>query len=183
MPAPSEASIERSSVGPRCASRSSIAASSASIPSPVSADDQETRTLRRTAGGDIPQVLALLRIEAVDLVPDFDQRAGRRGSMPSSRSTVSTSRCCASASSCEMSRTCRMTSASSHLLQRGAERRHQLRRQVGDEPDRVGQDRPCRRAAGSIARIVGSSVANSMSSASTSAAVRRLNSVDLPALV
>ena len=34
-----------------------------------------------------------------------------------------------------------------------------------------------------VARAVGSRVANSMSSANTSAWVRRLNSVDLPALV
>ena len=70
-----------------------------------------------------------------------------------------------------------------HLLQRRAESRDQHGRQVGDEADRVGQDRPSRRAAASSARSVGSSVANSMSSASTSAAVSRLNSVDLPALV
>ena len=35
-----------------------------------------------------------------------------------------------------------------HLLERGAERRHQHGRQVGDEADRVGQDRCARRAAG-----------------------------------
>ena len=39
--------------------------------------DQETRPLRRAARGDIAEVLALLRIETVDLVPDFeDARAG-----------------------------------------------------------------------------------------------------------
>ena len=50
------------------------------------------------------------------------------------------------------------------LFQRGAEGRHQMGRQVGDEADRVGQDRlPAR---GSLtARMVGSSVANSRSSA------------------
>ena len=40
-----------------------------------------------------------------------------------------------------MSRTCRMTSASLHLLQGGAEGLDQLVRQVGDEADGVGQDR------------------------------------------
>jgi hypothetical protein len=34
--------------------------------------DQETRTLRRTAGGDVLQVFPHLEIEAVDLVPDFE---------------------------------------------------------------------------------------------------------------
>ena len=39
--------------------------------------DQEARPLRRPARGDVAQVLALLGIEAIDLVPDFDDaRAG-----------------------------------------------------------------------------------------------------------
>ena len=70
-----------------------------------------------------------------------------------------------------------------HLFQRGAEGRDQHGRQVGDEADRVGQDDFERRAAASTARSVGSSVANSMSADKTLACVRRLNSVDLPALV
>ena len=69
-----------------------------------------------------------------------------------------------------------------HLLQRGAEGGDQRRRQIGDEADRVGQDDapPARQR---TSRMVGSSVANTWSLASTSAPVRRLNSVDLPALV
>ena len=62
-----------------------------------------------------------------------------------------------------MSRTCRMMSASLHLLQRGAERLDQLVRQVGDEADGVGEDR--RPPAGQLQprAASGSSVANSMS--------------------
>ncbi len=56
-----------------------------------------------------------------------------------------------------------------HLLERRAEGRDQHGRQVGDEADRVGQDRACCRAAASPRASVGSSVANSMSSAATSA--------------
>ena len=69
-----------------------------------------------------------------------------------------------------------------HLLQRGAESRHQRGRQIGDEADGIREADPV--AGGSAtARKVGSSVANSMSADSTLAAVMRLNSVDLPALV
>ena len=52
-----------------------------------------------------------------------------------------------------------------HLFQRRAERGDEMGRQVGDEPDRVGQDRRLRPTAASSRRIVGSSVANSRSSA------------------
>ena len=53
------------------------------------------------------------------------------------------------------------------LFQRRAERGDQMRRQVGDEADRVGEDRRSCRTADSSRRIVGSRVANSMSSAPT----------------
>ena len=68
------------------------------------------------------------------------------------------------------------------LFQRGAEGRDEMGRQVGDEAHRVGQDR-LRPDGRSSRRIVGSRVANSMSSAPTADRVRRLNRVDLPALV
>jgi hypothetical protein len=69
-----------------------------------------------------------------------------------------------------------------HLFQRGAEGGDQLGRQVRDEAHGVGQDDLAPEGS-TTPRIVGSSVANSMSLASTSAPVIRLNSVDLPALV
>ena len=69
-----------------------------------------------------------------------------------------------------------------HLLERGAEGRHEHRRQVGDEADRVGQDHlgAVRQRQVAQRRV---EVANNMFSASTLARVRRLKSVDLPALV
>ena len=67
-------------------------------------------------------------------------------------------------------------------LERRAKRLDQLVRQLADEPDGVGQQH--RLAAGqSRRRVRGSRVANRRSSTSTPASVRRLSSVDLPALV
>ena len=84
MPAPSEASIDRSSVVRVAASRSSIAASSASIPSPVSA---ETRKHGRSGGRRAAMFRRFSRssgVEAVDLVPDLDDALPpASGSMPS----------------------------------------------------------------------------------------------------
>ena len=70
-----------------------------------------------------------------------------------------------------------------HLFQRGAEGGDKLGRQVGDEAHGVGEDDLARPTGSTTPRIVGSSVAKSMSLASTSAPVMRLKSVDLPALV
>ena len=69
-----------------------------------------------------------------------------------------------------------------HVFERRAERGDQRSRQIGNEADGIDEMRlsPCARR---IRRAVGSSVAKSMSLATTPAAVRRLNSVDLPALV
>ena len=67
-----------------------------------------------------------------------------------------------------------MRSASQHLFQRGAEGGDQRGRQVGDEADRVGQDGLAAAAAAACARMVGSSVANSMSLASTVGAGQRV---------
>jgi hypothetical protein len=102
--------------------------------------------------------------------------------MPSSSSTFSTSRDCAAASSCDMSRTWRMTSASitSSSVARNAATsmvgKSEMKPTVSESMTRL----PCGR---STARNVGSSVANSMSADRTAADVIRLNSVDLPALV
>ena len=70
-----------------------------------------------------------------------------------------------------------------HLLQRGAKGLDQMSRQIGNETHRIGQDRLASCSGSLKPRIVGSSVANSMFFASTSAPVRRLNRLDLPALV
>ena len=83
-----------------------------SMPSPLSAD---TSTGRRSAGwrsARLASARARIGVEPVDLVPDLDQARDRSASMPSSPSTFSTSCDCAAVSSCDMSRTCRMTSAS-----------------------------------------------------------------------
>ena len=108
-------------------------------------------------------------VEPVDLVPDLDRCADRSASMPSARSTFSTSCNCACVSSCETSRTCRMTSASitSSSVARNAATsmvgRSEMKPTVSDRIALV----PC---GSSIARKVGSRVANSMSASSTSGA-------------
>ena len=83
-------------------------------PLPGHGRDQEARPLRRPAGGDVRAgSRAPSGSKRSILFQTSRMRAPASGSMPSWRSTVSTSRCCASASSCEMSRTWRMRSASS----------------------------------------------------------------------
>ena len=167
------------------ASRSSIAASSASSPSPVSA---ETRTGWRS-GRDARQPMFSSR-RAPCSVKRYRSCSrprscgrGSPGSMPSCRSTSSTSCDWASVSSCEMSRTCRMTSASitSSSVARNAATsmvgRSEMKPTVSDrmtaravrqDRPRAGSDRASRTACRPPAR---------------SARVMRLNSVDLPALV
>ena len=94
-------------------SRASIASSSVVDPLPGQRRHQDRPLAGRPALGEVVQSRAAVGVEPVDLVPDLDQPLLRRsGSMPSSRSTSSTSRDCASVSSCETSRTCRITSAS-----------------------------------------------------------------------
>ena len=145
--------------------------------------NQETRALRRTARGDILQVLALVGVEAIDLVPDFENALSGIGidaELAQHGIDVALLRL-----GVLMRDVADVENdvGLQHFLQRGAKRRNQLRRQIGDEADRVRQHRLAADAAGFSARKVGSSVANSMSAACTSARVRRLNSVDLPALV
>ena len=91
-------------------------------------------------------------------------RCPASGSMPSWRSTVSTSRCCASASSWEMSRTWRMTSASStsSSVARNAATSCVGRLEMNPTVSESIALPPCGRLS---ARKVGSSVANSMSAA------------------
>ena len=126
--------------------------------------------------------------------PPLRRRAGRSCSRPRScgvpasadapisSSTCSTSSRCASLSGCEMSRTWTMRSAeitSSSVARKAATSwvgRSEMKPTVSE---RIALSNP----GSAISRIVGSSVANSRSSASTSARVSRLNRVDLPALV
>ena len=68
-----------------------------------------------------------------------------------------------------------------HLFQCGAEGGDQLGRQVGDEADGVGDD--FRPDASFTRRMVGVERREQQVAASTLALVRRLNRVDLPALV
>ena len=101
---------------------------------------------------------------------------------PSSARMVRTFSAWISLSGWAMSRTCRIRSASSTS---SSVARNAATSWCGrSEMKPTVSDRIARRPPGSsIARIVGSSVANSMSLASTSEPVSRLNSVDLPALV
>ena len=98
-------------------------------------------------------------------------QTSRRGVSPSSmsfrmRSTAPT--CCSCAGSAASTR-CSSRSASLQLLQRGPEGLRQVARQIADEPHGVGDDHArARRWASRSRRVVGSSVANSLSSASTS---------------
>ena len=68
-------------------------------------------------------------------------------------------------------------------LERRLERLDQLVGQLPHEADRVGAAAPSRRRAAASRRVVASRVANSRSSTSTPASVRRLSRVDLPAFV
>ena len=135
-------------------------------PSPLSAE-RTTTSSRRAASARTRR--CRFAVEQVDLVPGLDHRDSfgsirPDSAAPISSSTRSTSSRWASLSGCEMSRTWTMRSADDHLLQRRPEGGDELGRQVGDEADRVRQDRlvDARQA---ISRIVGSSVANSRSSA------------------
>lgn len=69
-----------------------------------------------------------------------------------------------------------------HFFEGGAKGGDELGREIGDEADRVREDRP-RSGGSSIARMVGSSVAKTMSFARMPEPVRMLKSVDLPAFV
>ena len=70
-----------------------------------------------------------------------------------------------------------------HFLERGAERGDEMGRQIGDEADRVGQDRAVGPTAARAAAWSDRASRRAGPAATTSARVRRLNSVDLPALV
>ena len=155
-------------------------------PLPGQRRDQHRPLLRRPALGEILQPRALVGVEPVDLVPDLDQRrcvfvVGDR--CRAARSTSSTSCDCASASSCETSRTCRITSASitsSSVARKAATSmvgRSEMKPTVSDRmiARAVRQvDRAQRRIERGEQHVGGQHARR---------CVRRLNSVDLPALV
>ena len=70
-----------------------------------------------------------------------------------------------------------------HLFERGAEGGDEHRRQIGDEADRVGEDRPPRRAAAARGEASGRASRRACPWRGCSAPVSRLKSVDLPAFV
>ena len=87
-------------------------------------------------------LVALVAVEQVDLVPRLDPRRRARLVEPELVEhglDIGALRVAVGVRA--MSRTWRMRSADGHFLERRAERRDQLGRQVGDEADRVGQDR------------------------------------------
>ncbi len=110
-------------------------------PLPGFGGDQETRAFRRAAGGDILQVFALLRIEAIDLVPDFEN------ALPRIRIDSELAQHAIDVALLRIGVFMRDVAdvendvGFQHFLQRRAKRRHQLRRQVGDEADGVRQHR------------------------------------------
>ncbi len=153
-------------------------------PSPVSAD---TATTSSSPDSLSEHGFAGFLVERVDLVPHLQD--GNVGALPSPVAPISASTCITSAaawasvSGWAMSRTWTDQVGRDHFLQRGAEGRDKLGRQVGDEAHRGGQDRLVDAPAGAICRMVDRACAKSRSSAITAAPVMRLNSVDLPALV
>ena len=103
--------------------------------------DQETRPLRRAAGGDILQVLAPFGVEAIDLVPDFENALSGIGidaELAQHGIDVALLRI-----GIFMRDVADVENdvGLQHFLQRRAKRRNQLRRQIGDEADRVRQHR------------------------------------------
>ena len=122
------------------ASRASIAATSvlAALAGARRQQDRAAVVARRPVGEGEPVVLG----QQVALVQHFDQTlpASITSPSPRLRSTLSTSAFCARLSGCDTSRTWTIEVGRDHLLQGGAERLDQFVRQIGDEPDGVGQD-------------------------------------------
>ena len=137
-PAPSAGSsrtIEASARGP---TRCSIAAQSASIPSPVSAETRPAAPRRRRRL--VRKRVALLGVEQVDLVPDLDQRASSGIDAELAQHSLDVVRLRLAVFVGDVAHVQDQVGLD-HLLERGAEGGDQRGRQVGDEADRVGQDR------------------------------------------
>ena len=178
---PCAAGITTSRISSPDPSLASIAASNASSPCPDAADTKTGgRSARDASCCSSPNRSPDTR-STLFQTSRMWLSAGRI-SMPRSPSTFSTSWACACVSSCAISRTCRIKSAS---MTSSSVARNAATSIVGrSEMNPTVSDKMMRRALGSFtSRIVGSSVANTWSMASTPAPVMRLNSVDLPALV
>ncbi len=98
---------------------------------------QKARPLRRAARGDVAQVLALLWAEPIDLVPDFENTPTRlRIDAELTQHGVDVALLGLRILMRDVAHVENEISLQ-HLFQRGAERGDQLRRQIGDESDRV----------------------------------------------
>src|SRR5438132_14228274 len=134
------------------------------------------------AFGAIVHASAGIAIESIDLVPNLQQlRAVPHGDAELGQDRFDVERL-RSASSCDTSRTCKIRSAS---ITSSSVARNAATNIVGrSEMNPTVSERMTRNPFGrSTARKVGSSVANSMSAESTLLWLKRLNRVDLPALV
>ena len=153
----------------------------ASSPSPVSAE----------IGDDVLAPLGLARAaprarrrSSRSILFHASSRGGEPSSAsPSDASTSSTSSRCASLSGWAMSRTWTMQVGrrAPPPASRGTRRPARSAGRRRSRPCPTGS--PCRSPGRRISRMVGSSVANSRSSANTASPVMRLKSVDFPALV
>ena len=110
-------------------------------PLPGFGGNQENRTLRRPAGGDVSQVFALLGIEAVDLIPDFEN------TLPRIRIDAKLAQHGIDVALLSVGVFMRDVAdvedqiGLQYLLQRRTKCRNQLCRQVGDESDGIRQHR------------------------------------------
>ena len=162
--------IDRSSIVTRpAASRASIAAGEVHRSPPRSRGNQSRPLRRRRSAIFLSRARSAASSRSILFHTSISAACRRslRGSMPSWRSTFSTSCNCASASLMRNVAHMQDHVGLDHLFERGAESRDQHGRQVGNEADRVGQDACARHAAGRPRASVGSSVANSMSADST----------------
>ena len=165
-------------------SRSSMVASRRSSPAPVWAEMATARSIR-VSGGIPQQALAdggeigfgiRQQVHLVQRPGSAEWRRRRFRPAPSGRARCARRRLARDVHHVQDQR------GLGDLLEGGAERLHESGGEVADEADRVAEQYAA--AGGKLSgRTVGSSVANMRASASTPARVRRLNSVDLPALV
>ena len=122
------------------ASRASMSLKSCSIPSPLSADTSTGRCSGRLPFGEVVHALAAGGVEAIDLVPDFDDApAVAQFDAELAQHVLDIMRLRLGIFVRHVAHVQDHVGLD-HLFERGAERRHQHGRQVGDEADGVGQD-------------------------------------------
>ena len=169
--------------GTTASTRTMLARSTSAVGSAVARSPPRVAALTKTARSDPAGIAAApqARRQQIDLVEGHDPRLvarararrGRPAPRPAGRRSPDRT-----ASTTSISR-----SARSDLLEGRAERLDQVVRQLVDEAHRVGDDDRAGPVGSVTRRLVGSSVAKSMSATKTSASARRLSSVLLPALV